>query len=88
VLAPFGHGAWSAVVGGAIFAAARTKGHLRLTWGILGAFLLVAVLHGIFDSLNGIAGYVVVAIVGLIPVVILWRRGRREDLATPGSYFR
>jgi protease PrsW len=88
VLAPFGHGAWSAVVGGAIFAAARLKGHLTLTWSIIGAFLMVAVLHGIFDSLNGITGYVVVAIVGLIPVFILWRRGRREDLATPASYFR
>lgn len=88
VLAPFGHGAWSAVVGGAIFAAARAKGRLRLSGGVIGAFVLVSVLHGIFDSLSGITGYVVIAIVGLIPVVILWRRGRREDLATPASYFR
>ena len=88
VLAPFGHGAWSAVIGGAVFAAARRKGHLTLSWGVIGALILVAVLHAIFDSLNGITGYVVIAIVGLIPVVLLWRRGRREDLATPASYFR
>lgn len=52
VLAPFGHGTWSAVVGGAIFAAARAKGHLTLGWGVIGAFVLVAVLHAIFDSLK------------------------------------
>ncbi len=32
VLAPFGHGLWSAILGGVIFHGAR-KGHLRLTWG-------------------------------------------------------
>ncbi len=88
VLAPFGHGAWSGFLGGAIFAAARARGHIRLTAGVIGAFILVAVLHGVFDSLASVGGYVVMAILALIPLVVLWRRGRREDLATPASYFR
>jgi RsiW-degrading membrane proteinase PrsW (M82 family) len=88
VLAPFGHGAWSAIVGGAIFAAARRTGHLRLSWGVVGAFLLVAVLHAVFDSLSSVIGYIVIALVGLVPLVWLWRRGRHEALATPASYFR
>jgi len=74
VLAPFGHGMWSAILGGTIFAAAR-RGGLRLTWTILGTYLLVSALHGAFDSINGIVGYVVVSLIGLIPVIWLWRRG-------------
>src|SRR5947208_28317 len=41
---------------------------------VLGAYVLVSVLHGAFDSINGITGYVVVSIVGLIPLVWLWLR--------------
>jgi RsiW-degrading membrane proteinase PrsW (M82 family) len=73
VLAPFGHGMWSAILGGAIFAAAR-RGGLRISWGIVGTFLLISVLHGAFDSINGILGYVAVSIIGLIPFVWLWLR--------------
>ncbi len=74
VLAPFGHGMWSAILGGMIFAAARRSG-LRLTWGILGTYLLVSALHGAFDSMGGIVGVVVVSLLGLIPFIWLWRRG-------------
>lgn len=84
VLAPFGHGMWSAVLGGAIFAAARHRGRLRLSWTVLATYLVVAVLHGAFDSLSGIVGYIVVSIVGLIPLVWLWRRaGRKGAPAQP-----
>jgi RsiW-degrading membrane proteinase PrsW (M82 family) len=74
VLAPFGHGLWSALLGGAIFAAAR-HGGLRITWGVLGTYLLISALHGLFDSQTGILGVVVVSLLGLIPFVWLWRRG-------------
>jgi RsiW-degrading membrane proteinase PrsW (M82 family) len=74
VLAPFGHGMWSAMLGGLIFAAAR-RGGLRLTWGILGTYLFVSALHGTFDSVNSIWGVVVVSLVGLIPFIWLWLRG-------------
>src|SRR5437016_14401064 len=48
ILAPFGHGMWTAIVGGAIFAAARGN-RVRYIW-ILAAYLLVSILHGAFDS--------------------------------------
>lgn len=86
VLSPFGHGMWSAIVGGAIFAAARRHNRLRFSWSIVGAYVLVALLHSIFDSLNGIAGYVVVSLVGLVPLVWLWRRGKAEGVARPATY--
>jgi RsiW-degrading membrane proteinase PrsW (M82 family) len=74
VLAPFGHGLWSAILGGAIFAAAR-RGGLRLTWGILGTYLLLSALHGTFDSMSSIWGIAMVSLIGLIPFIWLWRRG-------------
>src|SRR6266566_4051331 len=74
VLAPVGHGLWSALLGGAIFAAAR-PGRLRLTWVILGTYLLVSTLHGAFDSISSILGYVAISLIGLIPSIWLWRRG-------------
>jgi protease PrsW len=74
VLAPFGHGMWSAILGGVIFAAAR-RGGLRLTWGVLATYLLISALHGAFDSMSSIWGIAVLSLIGLIPFILLWRRG-------------
>ncbi len=74
VLSPFGHGMWSAILGGAIFAAAARHGRLRFSWTVLVAYLVVSVLHGAFDSINGITGYIVVSLIGLVPLIWLWRR--------------
>lgn len=76
VLAPFGHGLWSAILGGVIFHAAR-KGHLRLTWSILVAYIGVSILHAAFDIYGGIAGYIIISIIGIVPLVYLWIRGDR-----------
>jgi len=76
VLAPFGHGMWTAIVGGVIFSAAARRSHLRLIVSLLAAYLLVSGLHGAFDSINGVKGYVIVSIVGLGPLVWLWLQGR------------
>jgi RsiW-degrading membrane proteinase PrsW (M82 family) len=76
VLAPFGHGLWTAILGGVIFHGAR-RGHLRFTWSILAAYLGVSILHAAFDSFGGIAGYIVISIIGLVPLIWLWRRGDR-----------
>lgn len=72
LLAPFAHGMWSAIVGGAIFAAARRRGHLRLSWGVLVAYAGMSLLHAAFDTVGGIPGYVVVSLIGLVPVVWMW----------------
>jgi RsiW-degrading membrane proteinase PrsW (M82 family) len=74
LLAPFGHGMWSAILGAAIFSAATRRGGVRLTWGVIGTYLAVSVLHGAFDSINNILGYIVVSIIGLVPLIWLWRR--------------
>src|ERR1700737_4662988 len=76
VLAPFGHGLWAAILGGVIFHAAR-KGHLRLTGSILVAYIVVSLLHAAFDIFGGITGYIVISIIGIVPLVYLWIRGDR-----------
>lgn len=74
VLAPFGHGMWSAILGAAIFRSAARRGGLRLTGGIVATYLAVSILHGAFDLVSSIAGYIVVSIIGLVPLIWLWRR--------------
>src|SRR5438445_1887636 len=76
VLAPFGHGLWSAILGGVIFHGAR-NGRLRFTWGILITYVGVSVLHAAFDSFGGIVGYVAISIIGIAPLVYLWLRQDR-----------
>ncbi|MBO0683206.1 MAG: PrsW family intramembrane metalloprotease [Candidatus Dormibacteraeota bacterium] len=55
ILAPVGHGLWTAIVGAVLFRGASRRGHLRITWGLVGVYLLVSVLHALWDSARGIA---------------------------------
>jgi len=55
VLAPIGHGLWTAILGGFLFHAAARSGHLRPSWGLAGAYLLVSLLHAGWDAMHGIA---------------------------------
>jgi RsiW-degrading membrane proteinase PrsW (M82 family) len=48
-LAPFGHGVWTGLFGAALFAAAA-GGRLRLTAGVLATYLLVSLLHALWDA--------------------------------------
>jgi RsiW-degrading membrane proteinase PrsW (M82 family) len=80
VLAPFSHGLWSAILGGMIFHGAR-NGRLRPTLGIVVAYLGVSALHGAFDTFGNVVGYVVISIVGVVPLVYLWRRGGAGELS-------
>jgi protease PrsW len=41
-------------VGGVLFGASR-GGHLRVTPGVIGAYVFVSLLHGLWDSMRGIA---------------------------------
>lgn len=78
ILAPFGHGMWAAILGGVIFSVVRRR-RLSLAVNVLGAYLLVVILHAAFDTISGIIGYVVVSAIGLIPLVWLWRRADSVD---------
>jgi RsiW-degrading membrane proteinase PrsW (M82 family) len=55
LLAPVGHGLWTAIVGAVLFQTASRTGRLRLTGGVAGAYLLVAALHGLWDGMGQLA---------------------------------
>jgi RsiW-degrading membrane proteinase PrsW (M82 family) len=76
LLAPFGHGLWTAILGGVIFHGARS-GRLRPTAAILITYVGVSLLHAAYDSFGGVVGYIVISIIGIAPLVYLWLRGDR-----------
>ena len=67
ILAPLGHGVWTAIVGGVLFGASR-NGHLRVTGSVIGAYVFVSLLHGLWDSMRGIA-MVLATLLTAVPVV-------------------
>jgi RsiW-degrading membrane proteinase PrsW (M82 family) len=91
VLAPVGHGTWTALLVSVLFREGRRE-HFRITGRVLGAYLLVVVLHGFWDGLpillsalfgQGLDVFIGQLIVGAIGVVLLVRRWhearRRQD---------
>jgi protease PrsW len=54
VLAPVGHGLWTAILGGVLFSASGRR-HFALTGRLLVSYLGVAVLHALWDGWQSIA---------------------------------
>lgn len=87
VLTPVGHALWTALVAGALFAAARSgdtpggravaRGRLRLTWSVVGWLALACGLHALWDISRGIGAS-----------IIVWREGGRvnRDLLLGTAY--
>jgi RsiW-degrading membrane proteinase PrsW (M82 family) len=71
VLAPFGHITWSAILGGAIFAAAGSGGRWRIDRRVAFAFVGVVALHAAWDAAYGLAIDVVDWTTGA-PIVLRW----------------
>ena len=63
VLAPFGHGLWTGILGGVLFAGAR-GGRVRLTRWVLLTYLGVSLLHALWDSMRGVALLVTALVTG------------------------
>jgi RsiW-degrading membrane proteinase PrsW (M82 family) len=55
ILTPIGHGVWTGILGGAMFAAASRHWRLRATAALLGWYLGVALLHALWDASAAIA---------------------------------
>jgi RsiW-degrading membrane proteinase PrsW (M82 family) len=98
LLSPVGHGTWSAILAGVLFRESGPK-HFRLNLKVVGAFLTVAVLHGLWDGLpdlittfvssgvDVIIGQSIVAAIGLFILWRLWHEAKRrqieKDMITP-----
>jgi protease PrsW len=56
VLAPVGHGLWTGILGGALFATASKSGRFAIfSVRFIGLFLVVSLLHALWDSMRGLA---------------------------------
>jgi protease PrsW len=76
ILAPVGHGLWTAILGGALFGVAARRGRLRLGRAVLGSYLLVALLHGLWDASRGIAVWLTLVLTGTPVQWLLIQLGR------------
>ena len=56
LLAPVGHGLWTAILGGVLFSVSNRE-HFAITGRLVLAFLGVSLLHALWDSMHGIALY-------------------------------
>jgi protease PrsW len=55
LLTPVGHGLWTAILGWVLFGGAARTGRLRLSGALVGWYLLVALLHTLWDASRPIA---------------------------------
>jgi RsiW-degrading membrane proteinase PrsW (M82 family) len=84
ILAPVGHGLWTAILGGTLFGVAARRGRLRLSGAVLGSYLLVAFLHGLWDASRGIAVWLTLVLTGTPVQWLLIRLGRAPEV-TPAQ---
>jgi protease PrsW len=84
ILSPLGHGTWTAILASVLFRESR-PGHYRINLKVIGAYLMVVLFHGLWDSVppllaavtpSGVATFVGEAIVGAMGLFVLWRRWR------------
>ncbi len=82
LLSPLGHGTWTAILVGMLFRESH-DGRFRITRAVVGAYLTVVILHGLWDGLPGLVQvftgsgldvFITQSAVGLVGLFILWRR--------------
>jgi RsiW-degrading membrane proteinase PrsW (M82 family) len=64
ILAPVGHVLWTAILGAVLFGAANEAGRFRLRRNVVVAFVGVALLHALWDSLGGITSVLALVFTG------------------------
>ena len=63
LLAPVGHGLWTAILGGVLFSASGRE-HFLLTGRLLRAYLGVSLLHALWDSMHSLAVLITLVLTG------------------------
>jgi RsiW-degrading membrane proteinase PrsW (M82 family) len=76
ILAPVGHGLWTAILGGTLFGVAARRGRLRLSGAVLGWYVVVALLHGLWDASQGLAVWLTLLLTGTQAEWLLIQAGR------------
>jgi protease PrsW len=78
LLAPVGHGLWTAILGGVLFSASG-RGHFALTGRLLLSYLGVSVLHALWDSMHSIALLLTLVLTGTPAQFQLLSRGYQPN---------
>ncbi len=93
-LAPFGHGTWTAIFASVLFRESA-PGPYHINRKVIGAYLLVAILHGLWDGLPGfislfvtggpdiVIAELLVAVTSLIILAVRWRDAIRREQKVP-----
>ncbi len=92
LLSPVGHGTWTAILASVMFREGSTN-RFNVNGAVIGAYLTVVVLHGLWDGLPPVVGIVTGSgldvlvsqgLVGVTGLVILWFRWREAVRRTVG----
>ena len=84
LLSPLGHGTWTAILASVLFRESK-NGHFRIDLQVIGAYLLVSILHSLWDGLTLVASsvsgsevgaFIAEAVIGIIGLFVLWLRWR------------
>ncbi len=84
LMSPLGHGTWTAILVGVLFRESR-QGHFHINLKVIGAYLTVVILHGLWDGLPGVIAtitgsgldvFISQSFIGILALIILWREWR------------
>lgn len=95
LLAPFGHGTWTAILGAVLFRQSGPR-HFRFTFPVILTYLFVSLLHALWDGFPlflfpfvfDVAGVsiplasVIIGLVGIIVLTVLYQRAIRQRILT------
>jgi protease PrsW len=76
LLTPVGHGLWTAILGGVLFRTAARAGRPRLAGALVGWYLVVALLHALWDASRPVAVWLTLLFTGTQVQWELIRMGR------------
>jgi RsiW-degrading membrane proteinase PrsW (M82 family) len=96
ILSPLGHGTWTAILVSVLFRESKAR-RFRINFRVIGAYLLVVVLHGLWDGIPSLLsalvgpgvdiliGQLTVGAIGLFILWLRWRDAKRQALEQMGT---
>jgi protease PrsW len=94
LLSPLGHGTWTAIIASVLFRESKSC-NFRINWKVINAYLLVSILHAMWDGLPLVVSYIfgqglgvliawgAIGAVGLFILWIRWREAVRLQTVLP-----